>query len=117
MLTKRKRPKMGLRQQSHIRSPGHLKFVRSFVCCAFGRAGHDCQGHATEAHHVHGGTDGGTGIKPSDSFAIPACRLFHQEIHDHGEGAAAQKYGVDFLAIAAKLWRLSPHRRKLEEGK
>jgi hypothetical protein len=115
MLTKRKTARMGVRQPTHIRSSGHLKFVRSFVCCAFGRAGHDCQGHAIEAHHIHGGTDGGIGIKPSDSFAVPACRLFHQEIHDKGEEAAARKYGIDFLSMAAKLWSASPHRRKAEE--
>jgi len=113
MLQRKKPLKMGMRKNPRIRSAGHLQFVRGFVCAAFGKAGHECEGK-TEAHHTRSGTDGAMGEKPSDKWAIPACRLLHQEIHDKGEETTERKYGIVFKAIAEQLWRVSPHRGKAE---
>jgi len=110
MLQRKKTVKMGLRESPQVRSPGHLKFVRGFVCLAFGRAGHECDGK-TEAHHVRNGTDGGTGLKPGDDFAIPLCGEARRSLHSHGETTFALRFGVDLVAHAARLWRISPHRK------
>lgn len=109
IIKKRKAAKMGVREETKVRSPAHLKHVRSFVCCAFGRSGHECGGRM-ECHHVHENTDGGIGTKPSDEFTVPLCATHHRLLHDHGETAFQAKYGVDLLAIAARLWRTSPAR-------
>lgn len=113
MLKRRKPLRSGIRQNPRIRSAGHLQFVRGFVCSAFGHAGHECEGKI-EAHHCRKGTDGAIGEKPGDEWAIPACRSLHQEIHDQGEERTERKYGINLKAIAEQLWRVSPHRKKLE---
>lgn len=114
MFPKRKKPaRMGIRQPEQIRSASHLKFVRGFVCIAFGHGNHVCDGK-TEAHHVRTGTNGGTGMKPGDDFTIPLCTAAHRELHDGGETSFAILHGLDLLAHAARLWRISPHRAKAE---
>ena len=115
MLARRKQPKMGMRVEARVRSQGHLKFVRGFVCAVMGRAGHECEGKI-EAHHVRHGTDGAMGQKPSDEFAVPLCGCAHRTLHDIGEVTFQSRYGVDLLATAAKLWRVSPHRKKEVAG-
>lgn len=111
MLAKRKRPKMGLREESRIRSASHLQYVRSFVCCIMDR--HECEGRI-EAHHVRSGTDGGASIKPSDEYAVPLCSVAHRTLHDVGEITFQARFGVDLLAVSAKLWRTSPARKRME---
>lgn len=105
--TRRPKAKMGVRQPSHIRSASHLAWVRKFSCSILGR--HECSGKVV-AHHVHEEADGGIGIKPSDSFAIPLCDGAHRQLHDIGETAFMVRFGVDLIALAANLWRTSPHR-------
>jgi len=53
-------------------------------------------------------------MKPGDDNAIPLCSGGHRELHDIGEPRFSAKYGVDLTAIAGKLWRTSPHRKKDE---
>ena len=115
MLQKRKKPKMGIRQSSMIRSQGHLAFVRSFTCALWGKAGHECSGRM-HAHHCREGANGGTGLKPDDSTAVPLCDLAHTEIHNTGWQTFEKKWGVDLSAIAADIWRVSSHRRKLDRS-
>lgn len=111
MLQRRKAPKMGTREETRVRSQGHLRWVRGFYCCVMGRAGHECAGNI-EAHHVKESMDGGMGVKPSDEFAVPLCSLAHAELHTSGETSFQAKHGVDLLAVAATLWRTSPHKVK-----
>lgn len=125
-----KRPKMGLRESSVIRCPGHLKWVRGHECCITGRlqripergpwdpsSAHTCEGHI-EAMHVRTGTDGGIGMKPSDCWAIPGCSKAHREQHQIGEHSFERLYGIDMKLIAEQLWRVSPHgnRYRRERG-
>jgi len=58
------------------RSDPYLVWVRSLPCCNCGARGGD-------AHHVIGLRWGlsGMGMTAPDSFAMPACRACHQEIH------------------------------------
>lgn len=61
-----------------IRDAKHLKFVGGLPCLV-------CDSEPTDAHHIRKGSDGGVGLKPSDSFTVPLCRAHHQDIHSKGE--------------------------------
>lgn len=113
MLARRKRPSFGLRDTPQIRCQSHLKFVRGFECCIAGREGHECGGKI-EAAHVRNGTDGGMGVKPSDSYAVPLCNEHHRLQHVWGETTFWATYKIDPLKLAAELWAKSPHRHKVE---
>lgn len=115
---KRRKPKpMGLREETRVRSESHKKWVRGHECAIAGRAGHVCGGKI-EAAHVRTGTDGAKDIKPGDNWTIPLCGMAHvPDQHQIGEAAFERKYGIDMKAIAAELWRRSPHRRKWEESR
>jgi len=120
---RRKRPKMGLREEARIRCLGHLKWLRGFVCaigpvhCVVPRRLEkpwlECGGKV-QAAHVRTGTDGAMGEKPSDCWAIPLCAVHHREQHDIGEPAFEKRYGFDMKAVARELWKVSPHRFKCE---
>lgn len=110
MLPKRKRPKMGLRESSIIRSPSHLQFCRGFVCICFQT--NECEGKI-EAHHVREGRNGGMGLKCDDSEVVPLCALHHHEGHAIGWQTFQMKYKVDLQAEARKIWEVSPARKKL----
>ena len=114
-IKRRKRQKMGVRQPSQIRCQGHLKLVRGFRCAIEGKNGHECSNHI-EAAHVRTETDGGTGLKPSDIYAIPLCSDAHKEQHQIGEPAFEKKYGLNLQEIATDLWKRSPHRIKYENA-
>lgn len=59
------------------------------------------------------GTDGGTGLKPSDSWAVPLCFTHHAEIND-GARTFEKNHGVDLRALAEKLAALSPFLTKAQ---
>lgn len=108
-LPARRKPKpMGLSEPNVIRCPGHLKWIRGFDCSASNWL---CKS-AIEAAHVRTGTDGGTGMKPSDCWTIPLCRYHHAEQHDLGEWLFEKKYDINMKRIAEQLWALSPHGKK-----
>lgn len=108
---RRKQPKAGIRESSVIRSPGHLSWVRGFTCSVWH---HECCEGRIEAAHVRLGAHAGMGQKPGDDRAIPLCTAHHDEQHRIGEATFAAKYGVNLEQIAARMWSLSPHRRKME---
>lgn len=126
ILRKRRRPKMGVRKPSQLRSLEHLRFVRSHECAVRGRYNttfvrslgpeqHECSG-PIQAAHIRMGTDGGAGIKPSDNFTIPLCVEAHVEQGQIGEGAFEKRYGIDTHKIASELWRRSAARMKMERN-
>lgn len=111
MIPRRRKPmKTGLRERPQLRSPQHLRFIKSHECSITGK--HDCEGRV-EACHVRTGTDGGTGVKPSDNFTVPLCSKAHAEQHNIGEPSFEHRYGISMKLIAATLWLRSPARRKL----
>jgi hypothetical protein len=90
------------------RSPAHRAWVRGHACCACGSmAGIECA-------HVRMGTDGGTGIKPSDKWCISLCGECHRLQHQVGENAFAFAKQIDMKALAEAFYKASPHRHKLE---
>jgi hypothetical protein len=105
---------MNVRDSGMIRSDGHLKFVRGFVCAVSASQPNSCEGKV-EAAHTRIGTDGGTSLKPSDCWAIPLCASHHAEQHRIGERSFETKYQISMKAIAEKLWHVSKHRLKYEQ--
>lgn len=99
---------MGLREETQIRCPSHLAWVRGHECCAetglcFGKI---------EAAHVRTGTDGGMGVKPGDNWTIPLCAGHHRIQHDLGETSFESQYLINMKTIAEGLWLKSPHGKK-----
>lgn len=119
---KRAKQKMGVRQSDIIRCAPHLRFLRSLECAVKGRSvgltgiEHLCGGRI-EAAHVRIGTDGGTGMKPGDNWAIPLCADAHAQQHRIGELSFSAAYRIDMKATAAELWKRSPHRIAYERKK
>lgn len=111
MLARRKPTRSGIRDDDGpIRSPGHLKFVRGFVCACMDAG---CSGRI-EAHHIRTAATAGVGIKPGDEWAVPLCDLHHREIHSMGQDTFAEKRKVDLPSVAEKLARASAHIRKIK---
>jgi hypothetical protein len=79
----------------------HLAFVRQLPCVACGKAA------PSEAAHVRTGTDGGTGIKPGDRYAVPLCAACHGKQHRIGELTFWSALRFDPLNVAARLWTVS----------
>src|SRR6516164_11407628 len=92
----RSKPKPNLRSRV-----AHLAFVRRLPCVACGKAA------PSEAAHVRTGTDGGTGMKPGDRYAVPLCTACHAKQHRTGELAFWSALRVDPLNVAARLWTVS----------
>lgn len=90
------------------RSPAHRAWVRGFACCACGTQ------TAIECAHVRDGTDGGTGMKPSDRWTISLCKPCHIEQHRIGERPFERLMGINLKVLAAEFFAKSPHRFKLE---
>lgn len=88
--------------------PAHRAWVRRHHCCVPG-----CERMPIECAHVRHGTDGGTGLKPSDRWVISLCRHHHAEQHRLGERQFERKYGIELAQMAAVFARNSPHRVRL----
>lgn len=126
MLKRRKPSRSGIaRNPDRIRSPAHRAWVRGHICCASSSTTTGdrirCDG-PIECAHVRIGTDGGTGIKPSDIWTVPLCKAHHAEQHAIGEPAFERKYQINLKRIAEDLARkskalkrLAHERRILEE--
>ena len=59
------------------------------------------------------GTDGGTGLKPSDRWVISLCEFHHREQHRIGEREIERKYEINLRALAAEFARRSPFWKRL----
>ncbi len=94
-----------------VRSPAHLKWIRTHHCCVPG-----CKNVPIEAAHVRTGTDGGMGMKPSDSWSISLCAPHHHQQHNIGEADFERVYGIDMKALAAEFTSKSPHRSKFRRS-
>ncbi len=114
-LPKRRKPlRMAHKDETVIRCPQHLQWVRGHECSIAGTVGilgnviHKCSGNI-EAAHVRRGGNAGTGIKPGDDRAIPLCSGAHRQQHSIGELSFELCFNIHMAEIAAELWRTSPH--------
>ena len=115
MIKRRKSKPFGIRQNTRIRSPAHLKWVRGHECAVKDKSDYYCYGKA-QAAHVRTGTDGALSIKPSDCYVIPLCCHHHGIQHTLGEAAFEREYQINMKKIAADLWKISPARIKMERN-
>jgi hypothetical protein len=84
------------------RSKAHLRFVGTQPCLICTRA-------PSDPHHLKFAQTRGLGIKVSDEFTVPLCRVHHQELHRHGNEAAWwANLHIAPLQIAKQLWQTSP---------
>jgi hypothetical protein len=58
--------------------------------------------------HIRIGTDGGTGLKPSDRYTVPGCNRCHHRQHQIGERTFWAEVGIDPIWVADDLWEISP---------
>jgi hypothetical protein len=81
------------------RDRDHLRFVASQPCLICGRT-------PSDAHHIKFAEQRAMGLKVSDKFTVPVCRLHHRELHRRGdERAWWATHGIDPITTAANLWR------------
>jgi hypothetical protein len=92
----RSKPKPNLRSRV-----AHLAFVRQLPCVACGKAA------PSDAAHVRTGTDGGTGIKPTDRYTVPLCAACHAKQHRVGELTFWSALRIDPVDVALRLWTIS----------
>ena len=79
----------------------HLAFVRQLPCVVCGKAA------PSEAAHVRSGSDGGTGMKPSDRYSVPLCADCHVLQHQFGEQRFWSTVRIDPVNVAFRLWTIS----------
>ena len=91
--------KSGAFRHRRIRNKAHLRLVAQQPCLVCGRL-------PAHAHHLKFLEPRGLGLKPSDAFAVPLCRLHHRALHDQGdEQSWWQQHKIDPVSEAQRLWR------------
>lgn len=77
----------------------HHDQVRSMCCAA-------CGAHPVSAHHVV--SDGLKRLTKDHKRVVPLCPACHQDaphaVHKIGHGPFNERFGIDQLALAQKLW-------------
>jgi hypothetical protein len=82
-----------------LRDKDHRKFVSTQPCLVCGRS-------PADAHHLRFAQPSAIGLKVSDEFTVPVCRVHHRELHRQGDEAAWwQRIKIDPLPIANRLWQ------------
>ena len=104
-LSRRKRPKMGVRQPSKIVCPSHRRWVKGFECVCRNHPTIKCDGPMDPHHQITRGAGGG------DEQVVPLCRTHHSLLDspNWSQKRLEAECKVDFAEIAAALWLRSPH--------
>ena len=90
--------KLTFGEPRRLRDKAHLKFVASLPCLICGRS-------PTDAHHLRFTQPRAMGLKVSDEFTVPLCRIHHRENHNCGnELAWWEGQAIDPLATSRMLW-------------
>ena len=83
------------------RNKAHLRLVAQGACLVCGR-------QPCDAHHLRFAQPRGLGLKVSDEFTVPLCRIHHREVHQHAKELEWWKaLNIDPLPVAASLWQTS----------
>lgn len=89
----------------------HLRFIAGQPYMVCGR-------QSCDPHHLRFAQARGIGQKVSDEFTVPLCRAHHREPHrTDKEVNWWTRLGIDPLASAESLWRLSHPRSASDDGK
>jgi hypothetical protein len=90
--------KLTFSEPRRLRNKAHLKFVASQPCLVCGRS-------PADAHHLRFTQPRAMGLKVSDEFTVPLCRVHHRDVHSHGDELAWwQKRAIDPLVTSRALW-------------
>ena len=90
--------KLTIGEPKRLRDKAHLKFVASQLCLICGRA-------PVDAHHLRFTQPRAMGLKVSDEFTVPLCRIHHRDVHRHGDEVAWwERQAIDPLATSRALW-------------
>jgi ERF superfamily len=96
--TKIDKSKLTFGKPRRLRNKVHLKFVASQPCLVCGRS-------PADAHHLRFTQPRAMGLKVSDEFTVPLCRVHHRDVHSHGDEVAWwQKRAIDPLVTSRALW-------------
>jgi hypothetical protein len=96
--TKIDKSKLTFGEPRRLRNKVHLKFVASQPCLVCGRS-------PADAHHLRFTQPRAMGLKVSDEFTVPLCRVHHRDVHSHGDEVAWwQKRAIDPLVTSRALW-------------
>lgn len=88
-----------------LRDKGRLRFVVSHLCLICGR-------QPADAHHTQFAQPRAIGLKVSDEFTVPLCRLNHRELHQAcNEKARWERRNFRPLATAEQLRKESRGKR------
>ena len=93
-------------------SAAHCTAIRSLPCAACFKM------PCGEIHHLKKDTgQRGMGLRATDRFGVPLCRVHHEEIERAGtknEAAVFSSWGIaDVQELAAGLWAASPDASKM----
>jgi hypothetical protein len=81
-----------------LRDKAHLKYVALQPCLICGRS-------PADAHHLRFTQPRAMGLKVSDEFTVPLCRIHHRDVHNHGDEVAWwERRAIDPLATSRVLW-------------
>ena len=113
---RRKRERANIRPPSKVRDPGHLQFVRGFVCSAQVIGLDPCSGPIEAAHvqdddRVPYEERGSLSDKPGDNWTYPLCRGHHGQSHRMGHARFDAAHHIDRVKIAERLWRMDAKAR------
>jgi len=81
-----------------LRDKAHLKFVATQPCLICGRS-------PADAHHLRFTQPRAMGLKVSDEFTVPLCRIHHRDVHSVGDEVAWwERRAIDPLSTSRVLW-------------
>ena len=90
--------KLTFGEPRRLRDKTHLKFVASQPCLICGRS-------PADAHHLRFTQPRAMGLKVSDEFTVPLCRIHHRDVHSFGnEVGWWEQRAIDPLATSHVLW-------------
>jgi ERF superfamily len=91
--------RLPLAKPRRCRDKEHLRFLAAQPCTVCGRL-------PCDAHHLRFAQPRALGLKVSDEFTVPLCRVHHHEIHDRGdERAWWNGVNIDPIPVALRFWR------------
>ena len=85
-------------EPKRLRDKAHLRFVATQPCLVCGR-------QPSDPHHLRFAQPRALGLKVSDEFTVPLCRIHHRQLHQAGnEVVWWENLKINALPIAKGLW-------------
>ena len=92
---------LAIAEPKRLRDKAHLKFVASQPCLVCGR-------QPSDPHHLRFAQPRAMGLKVSDEFTVPLCRIHHRQLHQVGNEAVWwEDLQINASEIARGLWQQS----------